>query len=487
MSNFVEILGLRQQFGLLSVLLGRGQDVDLTESGIFKMALRKKSESVSTWSVADLSALYTQERTALIAQARRILRSDADASEIVQEAFLKFILAAPELDSKDRAMAYLRTSITNLCLNQIRATGSRPNLVAIDSDTTQERINELSAENYVSVDDRLVAAEDASIVREALSRLSSAQRTALVMWEVEGRSTEEIAKELGTSASNVRHIVTRARGSFVRVLNEWIIDSKTGTTALEALSSSYKKAAELAKKSSKAALSLLIVLVAFLGFNSITGAELTNISTQSVIQSSDSPSTASSTTVSDNSVSSSTSNSKEFTADSTLNAKVTRSIFAGTDKNGVPTGFTISDASGNIGQISVTSQNLNQFPDGFVLTSIAMTSSSNSLNVLLSQNIGFSAVEISFSAIPSVTINNVWFALDLNSTTSTSVRLSDGSYLVYSELLVNSTSESIINIEAMGGLSVDSIPNKIQTAIIVDSSKSKILAQAIFVNAKGVK
>jgi len=34
---------------------------------------------------------------------------------------------------------------------------------------------------------------------------------------------------------------------------------------------------------------------------------------------------------------------------------------------------------------------------------------------------------------------------------------------------------------------VDSIPNKIQTAIIVDSSKTKILAQAIFVNAKGVK
>ena len=133
----------RQHLTPFCVLLGRGQDVDLSESGIFKMALRKKSESVSTWSVADLSALYTQERTALIAQARRILRSDADASEIVQEAFLKFILAAPELDSKDRAMAYLRTSITNLCLNQIRATGSRPNLVAIDSDTSQERINEL--------------------------------------------------------------------------------------------------------------------------------------------------------------------------------------------------------------------------------------------------------------------------------------------------------------------------------------------------------
>ena len=164
-----------------------------------------------------------------------------------------------------------------------------------------------------------------------------------------------------------------------------------------------------------------------------------------------------------------------------------RSIFAGTDKNGLPTGFTVADASGNIGQITVTSQNLNQMPDGFTLTSVVMTSPGNSLNVLLSQNISFNAAGISYTAIPSITINNVWFALDLNSTTSTFMRLSDSSYLVYSELLVNSTSESIVNIEATGGFSVASIPSKIQTAIIVDSSKTKITAQAIFVNTKGIK
>jgi DNA-binding CsgD family transcriptional regulator len=358
--------------------------------------------------------------------------------------------------------------------------------VAIDSDTSQERINELSAENYVSADDRLVAAEDASIVREALSRLSAAQRTALVMWEVEGRSTEEIAKELGTSSSNVRHIVTRARGSFVRVLNEWIIDSKTGTTALEALSSSYKKATELAEKTSKVALSLLIVLVAFLGFNSITGAEITNIATQSVSQRSDSTSATASTTLSDNSVGSSTSNSKEFNADSTLNAKVTKSIFAGTDKNGLPTGFTVADASGNIGQINVLSQNLSQLPDGFTLTSNAITTSNMSLNVLLAQSIGFNASGVQYSATPAVTINGVWFALDLFKSTSDSTRLSDGTYLVSVEMLVNSTTDSVVNIEAKTGLSVASIPTKIQTAILVSSDKNLILAQAIYVNAKVV-
>lgn len=454
------------------------------------MALRRKSVSsvVSTWSVADLSALYSQERSSLIAQARRILRSDADASEIVQEAFLKFILAAPELDSKDRALAYLRTSITNLCLNQIRATGSRPNLVAIDAETSQERINELSAENYVSADEMLVAAEDASIVREALSRLSSAQRTALVMWEVEGRSTAEIAKELETSESNVRHVVVRARGSFVRVLNEWIIDSKTGTTALEALSTSYKKAAELAKKSSKAALSLLIVLVAFLGFNSITGAELTNVSTQVLSQSatashsqnSFAPLTTSPTTPDLQST------SKNAADNPGLTAKISRAVFAGTDKNGIPTGFTVADASGNLGSISISSQVSNQLPDGFSLTSIAMTTSPNALNALLSQSITFNASGVGYIAIPSITINGAWFALDLKSIDATYSRLADGSYLISADFNVNSTAESGIYLEAKSGLSVRSIPSNIQTSILVDSSKSRILAQAIFVNAKGV-
>jgi hypothetical protein len=93
------------------------------------------------------------------------------------------------------------------------------------------------------------------------------------MWEVEGRTTKEIAQAIGTSEKNVRHVVQRARASFVRVLSEWVVDEKSGATALDALSGTYKKASELAKKSSKVALSLLIVMVAFLGFNSITGSE----------------------------------------------------------------------------------------------------------------------------------------------------------------------------------------------------------------------
>ena len=233
-----------------------------------------KSQAATTgWTVADLASLYSEHRTSLVSQSRRMLRSESEANEVVQEAFIKFILAAPELDTEGRALAYLRATINNLSLNVIRARGSRPNLVAIDSDTSAERLAEIAVENYIPADESISAAEDAAIIKLALAQLSPAERAALVMWEMEGRSTSEIASELGIKESAVRHTVSRARASLRRVLSELVIDEERGLTALDMLSTSYKKAAVLAQKSSKVALSLLLVVTAFLGFNSLTGNE----------------------------------------------------------------------------------------------------------------------------------------------------------------------------------------------------------------------
>jgi len=456
------------------------------------VSLRKKAQapaSVAAWSVSDLSALYTQNRSSLIAQARRILRSDADAAEVVQDAFLKFILAAPELDTADRAMAYLRTTVNNLCLNVIRATGSRPNLVAIDSHATQERLSELAAENHIPMDATLAAAEDASIIREALSRLSEMQRTALVMWEVEGRTTKEIAQAIGTSEKNVRHVVQRARASFVRVLAEWIVDEKTGSTALDALSATYKKAAELAKKSSKVALSLLIVMVAFLGFNSVTGSEFNTPSiTASAKQ--EVPSTVNSE-VTDNLPQSLTEESlsaqKIIQDNSAINFRTSESLFAGLSKDGLPTSFTLSDSAGEVGSFGLSNQSTIINPDGYVLVSYLQAYGDDVVNLLMSQSVTVDGSGTSYYASPSITVTGSWFPLTQSGYASSITRLSNGNYLLTATLYIDSTIDSPLFVPATGGLDVDAIPNEITTRIILNSSKSSILAQAINIGAKGVK
>ena len=456
------------------------------------MSLRKKAQApatVAAWSVSDLSALYTQNRSSLIAQARRILRSDADAAEVVQDAFLKFILAAPELDTADRAMAYLRTTVNNLCLNVIRATGSRPNLVALDSNTSQERLDGIAAENHIPMDATLAAAEDASLIREALSRLSQNQRTALVMWEVEGRTTKEIAQAIGTSEKNVRHVVRRARASFIRVLTEWVIDEKSGATALDAISVTYKKAAELSQKSSKVALSLLIVMMAFLGFNSVTGSEF---NTPTIIASAkqEVPSAANSETNNDSSQSTTQENfsaQKMIKDNLPINFRASKLLFAGLSKDGLPTGFTVSDLAGDVGSVGLSSQSTIINPDGFVLVSYLQAYGDNVVNLLMSQSVTVDGSGTSYFASPSITVAGSWFPLTQTGSASAISRLSNGDYLLTATLYIDSTIDSPLFVPATGGLDVDAIPNEITTRIILNSSKSSILAQAINIGAKGVK
>ena len=238
----------------------------------FKAKKSKAVESVSpaTWSVAQFSAFYTQNRSELIAHANRIVKDRAKADEITQDALVKFMLAAPELSSSEHALSYLHRTIENLCIDLFRAENRRPNLVALDDAKAEiESVWQVSGDHSLAIS----AAEDAAIIRQALSLLSSAERAALVMWEVEGRSTAEIAKELGIKESAVRHTVSRARASLRKVLSELIIDEARGLTALDLLSTTYKKAAELTAKSSKMALIFILVLTSFLGLNSITGNE----------------------------------------------------------------------------------------------------------------------------------------------------------------------------------------------------------------------
>ena len=245
------------------------------------MALKKsKQAGLKVWTVAQLSAFYTENRQELLTHANRVLKDLSKAEEVTQDALIKFMLAAPELESESHAISYLHRTIENLCIDLFRAEGRRPNLVLLDDaqaevDATWQMNGDHSA--------AISAAEDAAIIRQALSLLSPAERAALVMWEVEGRSTKEIAAELGIKESTVRHTVSRARLSLRRVLTEVILDQKRGLTAMDMLSTSYKKAAIVAKKSSKAALSLMIVLSAFLGFNSLTGNESNTASLTSIV------------------------------------------------------------------------------------------------------------------------------------------------------------------------------------------------------------
>jgi DNA-binding CsgD family transcriptional regulator len=276
------------------------------------------------------------------------------------------------------------------------------------------------------------AAEDAAIIRQALALLSPAERAALVMWEMEGRSTEEIAAELGIKESAVRHTVSRARASLRKVMSELIVDKERGLTALDMLSTTYKKAASVAKKSSKAALSLILVFFAFLGFNAMpTDSELPVVTTQETISSSE---TTNEDEVAAPAAKSSASPVITPTAIAKAqaaleNAKATTFSFTGLDKAGIPTGFSVTDSSGSLGSLYRTSRQPVLSETELIISQIVKTDS-GAANIFINQQLVSDSR--GFSYLPSLSYgrDGAWIPLITTLTMLDSERLLSGDYLV---------------------------------------------------------
>jgi RNA polymerase sigma factor (sigma-70 family) len=436
--------------------------------------------ALSVWTVAELGAFYTEHRSELLAHANRVLKDSAKAEEITQDSLIKFMLAAPELESEEHALSYLHRTIENLCIDYFRMEGRRPNLVVIDDAQA-----EVEAKWQVSGDhsEVLSQAEDAAIIRQALALLSPAERAALVMWEMEGRSREEIAAELGIKESAVRHTVSRARTSLRRVLSELVIDQERGLTALDMLSTTYKKASELATKSSKVALSLLLVVTAFLGFNSMTGRE----GILPTVSSNDLASVVAESAPSTDSVVPAPSISMPAKKSSTMVSGVyvksgKAAQWPGLDEEGAPTAFTVSGEKGPIGKIRVNRNTPVATEQGTILATQAITSVGGP-NVMIDQTITVDGNGTKYEVgYVSFGVNGSWQVAEANATSVDFERMSNGQYLmtVTISLLSTPTSEFAI---AVGdrGYDVVGTPKAITTRLLLNASKTQILAQAVLI------
>lgn len=442
------------------------------------------------WTVAELSSFYVEHRAELVAHARRILQDGHRAEEIVQDALVRVMLAAPELESADHARSYLHRTVDNLCVDLMRREGRKPTLVLIDDVRAEAEDSWIADQDHV---DLISAADDAAIIREAISLLSSSERAALVMWELEGRSSKDIARELGIKESTVRHTVARARKSLRRILSEYVIDQERGLTALDLLSVSYKRVAHVAKKSSKAALSLMLVFFAFLGFGSLSNPQqpsdqiptsnrnvekLASVATtnksSAVVKKQESATNLSPVAVKTSLV-------------RTSNAKASTMKFPGLDSNGVPTAFTITDSSGSLGNLFVTSRDTSFLDSELKISWIGKTMT-GAANLLLTQTLTQDVTGTSFDAFVSYGKEGRWIPLNTKVLSTDSERLVGGNYLITVTLQVKSEVETtIVTPASAGGRDLDSAPSRIISRILLNPGKTQVVAQAVQVIERSTK
>lgn len=147
----------------------------------------------------------------LLRLALSILGSEADARDVVQEAFIRAWRELPRLRDLDRFDAWLARIVVNACRDRWRS----HRRVAVHEIPAGELDPDREPSSTVPIGDRVASAD---MIRRAFARLDIDQRTILVLHYVEEQAVAGIAASLGIPVGTAKWRLYRARGALGRAL-----------------------------------------------------------------------------------------------------------------------------------------------------------------------------------------------------------------------------------------------------------------------------
>jgi len=154
-----------------------------------------------------LAERFEQQRGRLTAVAHRMLGSEAEADDAVQEAWLR--LSRSDAEEIENLGAWLTTVVSRVCLNVLQARRARPELPLEEGEAGAPLAEPAAGPD--PEDEALLAESVGLALLVVLDSLSPPERVALVLHDMFGVSFEEIAPVLGRSNAATRQLASRAR------------------------------------------------------------------------------------------------------------------------------------------------------------------------------------------------------------------------------------------------------------------------------------
>jgi RNA polymerase sigma-70 factor (ECF subfamily) len=171
-----------------------------------------------------LRELYDVHARAVFSLAVRILRSQSDAEDVVQEVFAQAWRNAARYDATRGTVAgWLLMQAKSRSIDRLRARRARP-------EQADEEAPRDVADSSAGPEIQIVRADQASRVRQALDELPLLQRTALELAYYEGLTHVEIAEHLEQPLGTIK---TRIRQGLLKLREALSASELVGTKRVE--------------------------------------------------------------------------------------------------------------------------------------------------------------------------------------------------------------------------------------------------------------
>jgi RNA polymerase sigma-70 factor (ECF subfamily) len=147
-----------------------------------------------------------QREAQVVRTAFRILGNWADAEDVAQEVFLRLHKNGLKFENEAAVGGWLYRVTVNLCVDRTRS--ARP----------AQELTELASRDR-SAEAAVLLEEKKQRLMEALAMLPTKERAAVVLREIEGLSTAEVAEVLGSTEVTVRSQISKAMVKLRSILN----------------------------------------------------------------------------------------------------------------------------------------------------------------------------------------------------------------------------------------------------------------------------
>lgn len=158
----------------------------------------------------------------MLAASRRILRSDDEAQDAVQDAFLSAFKALESFQGDSRLGTWLHRIAINAALMRLRSSKRRSERdeQSLLPHFAEDGHHEVAPRKWSEPEtDRIEIEETRALVRAKIDELPENYRLPLVLRDLEGLSNEELAERLGVSVNAAKIRVHRARQALRTLLD----------------------------------------------------------------------------------------------------------------------------------------------------------------------------------------------------------------------------------------------------------------------------
>jgi RNA polymerase sigma-70 factor, ECF subfamily len=152
--------------------------------------------------------IHFQQR--VMAMTWRMLGNEADARDASQEVFLRVYKYLKRFRQDQDFFAWLSGITVNVCRDSLKKRQNHSNRFVPLMDSADE-VNFQVAAEQANAETMVVQAQQRELIAKALTLLPFKERASIVLRDMEGFSTEEVAQILKSSTTTVRSQISSAR------------------------------------------------------------------------------------------------------------------------------------------------------------------------------------------------------------------------------------------------------------------------------------